>query len=272
MTSAQHIRNLLKVYDQTTPEELADALASYQRYHDLIAEVASQTDVPIRMAAGVFAALSPNNSYVSNLRNCRTLLKVAKEGGMLESFRVNTYNSNKQKAWYMAVDNVDPLALLKGLKTKAFFLNLLDPTDPEPVTVDGHMYWVWMGRKGVVKTRGPGKSDYRPKKVPVAVDHGPDLLEVMANPPRPKAAPTGPSRKENAPPHLAPKMYADIADGIRFVAELRGVIPCQAQAVLWQTWRRLHNVMGSAQRELLAQDVFAAGNHNHAHATKGCGQ
>lgn len=274
MTTAQHIRNLLKVYDWGTPEDRLQACASYERYHDLIAIVAEETGHPLPVAVGVFSALSPNNSYVSNLRNCRTLLLAEKNGKTINDFRVNTYDSSKRKAWAMARDKVDPLKLFKGLKTSAFYLNCLDPTNPHPITVDGHMYWVWMGKKGVVKTRGPGKSDYRPKRLsfePVELTMW--LLDSDRNEPKQKPAPTGPARSEIAPPHLSPKMYEEISDGIRLVAELRDVIGNQAQAVLWQNWRRMHNVMGSAQSEFLAQDVFATGNHQHKHATNGgCGQ
>lgn len=235
MTGAAHIRNLLRIYDWGTQADRAEALASYARYNAMIAEIAGQTSTPLRVAVGVFAALSPNNSYILNLKNCRTLLRAAKEGESIDSFSVNTYGANKRKAWEMATGGVDPLEAFKGRKTRAFFLNIMDPRDPEPVTVDGHIYWVWMGRKGVVKTRGPERAD-------------------------------------TAPPHLGARLYEEIADGVRLAGEMRGVIGCECQAVLWQNWRRMHSVQGSAQMELLARDTFAVGNPHHELARSGCGQ
>lgn len=228
-TSAQHIRNLLRVYDAGTSEERLEAILSYQRYNAMMQSISDATGYSLEIACGVFAALSPNNSYVSNLRNAMHLLKMHKAGKDISEFKVNTYNNNKRKAWLMA-GGTDPMDLFKGLKTKAFFNNILDPSNPDWITVDGHMFWAWQGRKGRVK-----------------------------------------SRTHSEAANVTGKMYREISDGIRLVAEFRNVIPCQAQGVIWQNWRRMHNVMGAQQRELFSSDTLAIGIPMHVLATGGTG-
>lgn len=236
--SAANVRNLLCLFDSATAREIASARASYPRYNTIVTLIAASIGYPTRIACGVFAALSPNNNYLGNLRNTRTLLEAHRDHLPLTGFKVNTYNPNKAKAWAIA-EGADPDIILKGLKTNAFYHNVFDPTDPRHVTVDGHIYWAWSGKRG--RLQGPRKLDKSINHLPVA-------------------------------PTLKPGLYHEIADSVRLVGEARGCIGNEAQAVIWQTYRRVHNIVGAAQLDLLAPDVFAAGiTHNELMAA-GCGR
>jgi len=43
--------------------------------------------------------------------------------------------------------------VIKGRKTFNFFMNLLNPCNPNYVTIDGHMVSVWLGRRILLKSK-----------------------------------------------------------------------------------------------------------------------
>ena len=103
-----------------------------------------------------------------------------------------------------------PLDLIIANKTRNFFMNICDPNDPVPVTVDGHMLNVWRGRReGLVGLRFPRN------------------------------------------------LYEGVAEDIRKVAHEREVLPCQAQGIIWITWRRIHGILTTKQTELWDADMLA---------------
>jgi len=120
--------------------------ASWHRYHYILKHVAKTYGVSLTQAAGTFSALSPNNDYLGNIRDTVTVLRAVRNGHALETVTVSTYHSNKRKAWRLA-QGEDPLSLLRGQKTRNFYLNLIDPLDPVPVTIDGHIYNAWTGER-----------------------------------------------------------------------------------------------------------------------------
>jgi len=196
--------------DEATAHEIATGGAAYSKYQRLAASIAAKTGHTPRIGAAVFAALSPNNDYHGNLRDTHTLLSAAKAGLAVDGFTVSTYGQNKRKAWRIA-HGEDPLDLIVAKKTRNFFLNVDDPSNPVPVTVDGHMYNVWRSkRENLVGLR------------------------------------------------WRIKHYDEIADGIRQVAAECGFVPCQLQAILWITWRRIHGIKTTAQLTFWDEDFSAA--------------
>lgn len=146
-----------EVFKKATPAILEMALPSYQKFHDLTYAIGERTGFSGVVGAAVFAALSPNNDYYGNLRDAHRLLTAAREGMSIEDFKVSTYGQNKRKAWAIA-KGADPYQLIVADKTRNFFLNIVDPLDPVPVTIDGHMYNIWLGeRRILVGLSLPGK-------------------------------------------------------------------------------------------------------------------
>lgn len=144
-------KNVLTVFDQADAMDRSIALESWWKYQRLTSEVAAKYGYPSHIGAAVFAALSPNNSYHGNLRDTDRLLCTVKGGGTLDDFKVSTYGNNKRKAWAIA-HGEDPLEHLRFPKTRSFYLNIKDPHDPDPVTVDGHVYNIWRGRRIPLKS------------------------------------------------------------------------------------------------------------------------
>jgi hypothetical protein len=138
--------NLERILDMANDEDWAIARTAWFRYRTLVGRIAERHGYSVRVGAAVFAALSPNNDYLGNLRDVSRLLSAARNGKRLEEFKVSTYGANKAKAWRIA-HGEDPLDLIVAHKTRNFFLNVYDPTDPTPVTVDGHIFNAWTGKR-----------------------------------------------------------------------------------------------------------------------------
>jgi hypothetical protein len=107
---------------------------------------------------GVYAALSPNNSEESNVKDMMVAAR-AFEAGWWDRLQVHTYGRNKEKAKRI-LDGEDPRVVLSGRKTRSFYENLLNPSEVECVTVDGHMVNVWNGARVPLDFAGITGSEY----------------------------------------------------------------------------------------------------------------
>lgn len=138
--------NLERILDGAVREDIQLAERAWFRYRDIVGAVAVRHGYQVAVGAAVFAALSPNNDYAGNLRDTASLLSAAKTGQAIDSFKVSTYGNNKRKAWRIA-QGERPLDLIVAQKTRNFYLNVIDPLDPVPVTVDGHIFNAWTGER-----------------------------------------------------------------------------------------------------------------------------
>lgn len=142
--------NLHSVFESATPYDRQLAAKSFHNYNQITSAIATKFGFPSYIGAAVFSALSPNNDYLGNVRDTSTLLDAVEQGKTPEQFKVSTYGPNKIKAYRIAKGE-DPLALITAHKTRNFYLNINNPDDPYPVTVDGHMYCAWTGHKQTLK-------------------------------------------------------------------------------------------------------------------------
>lgn len=140
------VDKLRTVLDQALPSDVAAGLDSYRKYNRIMVKLGAHCGTTTKIAAAVFAALSPNNDYHGNLRDAHKLLAAHRKGTPYAEFTVSTYGQNKLKAWRI-VNGEDPLALITANKTRSFFQNISDPEDVVPVTIDGHMLNMWRGRR-----------------------------------------------------------------------------------------------------------------------------
>jgi hypothetical protein len=140
------MQNLIKVFDAADKADIVIAEEAWFKMNRLTRQIAEKHGFPGRIGAAVFAALSPNNDYHGNLRDTDRLLEAAASGIGIDDFKVSTYGNNKRKAWRIAKGE-EPLDLIVFPKTRSFFLNVHNPLDPHPVTVDGHIYNAWHGRR-----------------------------------------------------------------------------------------------------------------------------
>jgi hypothetical protein len=142
---SENILNLNRVFMQADAMEMSEGMSAYQRYHDSMEEFANYYGNTIEGTVGAFVALSPNNSYAQNLRSLASVLKGVNEGVPVENIITSTFPKCRARAFACASGKMNFLQEAKGQKTRAFYQNIVDPTDNHPVTVDGHMYGAWKG-------------------------------------------------------------------------------------------------------------------------------
>jgi hypothetical protein len=130
--------------------DVAEGLLSYQRYHQVMHEIAMYYSASLTSTVAIFCALSPNNDYIGNLRSLVSVLDARSKGWGIEMVQVSTYRHCLQRAWAYG-DGIDFLSDAKGLKIRSFYMNVLRPDDNQYVTVDGHVCAAWQARRLVMK-------------------------------------------------------------------------------------------------------------------------
>jgi len=187
--------NLARVFDQADDIDLTAGRECFSSYHVMMQEMSSVFGYPIESVTAAFVSLSPNTDYLKNLRSVVTLLQGHRRGLPVEGLTVSTYGHCKLRAWQY-INGLDFLSVTKGPKITAFYKSIINPEDPIPVVVDGHMVSAWCYRRMNMKTVASNMFD-----------------------------------------------YGAVAEDIRALAGYRGLIPCQAQGVLWFTWKRINQVV-----------------------------
>lgn len=138
------IGNLTRVVTQIDATDWSEGLTAYPRYRETMQRIGNHYGYSLESTTAAFCALSPNNDYWGNLRSLVTLMRGRNLGAEPEDLVVSTYNQCKFRAWRF-LNGDDFLTVTRGPKTRAFYRNILNPDDTESVTVDGHMYSIWVG-------------------------------------------------------------------------------------------------------------------------------
>lgn len=135
--------NVLAVWERATAEQLSAGLEWYGVAHELALEL-SPNDVA--RGAGVIAALSPNESWERNVI-------LARRAFAQDGLTGGTLGNSVTKA-NAILAGAEPLSVMgKGLKTRSFYVNIVDPLNDEIVTVDRHAYDVALDLKNAENDR-----------------------------------------------------------------------------------------------------------------------
>lgn len=94
----------------------------------------------VNAVAGIYAALSPMNTWATNVANILDVLRHHFHA------RVNTTHINLWKALAIMY-GADPLAVLTSSKVRSFYLGISNPNDTSPIPVDRHLICLALGRK-----------------------------------------------------------------------------------------------------------------------------
>jgi hypothetical protein len=121
----QTVENILTVYRRATPEQVIAGTNWYPEARALALELDPYN---LRRAAGVIAAFSPRMPWWRNIVVATRLFDTGIATGSTKNF-----NATAQAIF----DGADPLELL-GQKTRNFYLNIIDPWNPDPITIDAH--------------------------------------------------------------------------------------------------------------------------------------
>ena len=212
--------NIIATFDIASCNDILAGRQWYSNALKLAVAMGDEFNVHPMTAAGVIAALSPNNRWERNVQDAENVIRAWVAGGAEAALNVKacTYGAMKKKA----VDILEAgdfnvasartiLDILNGRKIKAFFgcIIELDMEDPRlkknevvDVCVDGHAYGIWQGERLSMK----------------------DV------------------------PSIGVKLYATIADEYRKATEAINVrdgqdyTPAEIQAITWVAWRNLHSV------------------------------
>ena len=202
-------RHIAAVLALATQADLAAGIDWYQRAAVLADRLSLAYGCSTAQAAGVIAALSPNNKWRRNCADAENLISAWNMGLDPAVVRVSTFNGNKRKACQaLAMDapTINDLASLlhgkQGRKVEAFFRCITG--DHNAVCVDGHAYAIWAGERiATTKTPSIGKLAYQ------RISHAYRLVAKRS------AAICGES-----------------------------LTPAQVQAVTWVTYRRIYGIEG----------------------------
>ena len=146
-----HEANIRRVFDLADRIDLEEGMKAYRAYQQTMAGLAGRYGCTLEQATAVFVSLSPNNAYLQNLRSAATVLAAHRAGIPKERVITSTYNHCRDRA-FQFLDGADFLSATKGPKIRAFYSNIVNPSDPEPVTIDGHMIGVWFGHPITMKS------------------------------------------------------------------------------------------------------------------------
>jgi hypothetical protein len=202
-------RHIASILGLATQADIAAGLDWYRRAEALADRLSAAYGCSTTQAAGVIAALSPNNKWRRNCVDAENLISAWAMGLDPAVVKVSTYNGNKRKACLvlaMEDPTINDLAYLlhgrQGRKVEAFFRCITG--DHDAVCVDGHAYAIWRGKRiSTLQTPSIGKLAYQ------RIAHAYRLVA---------------------------RRSLDICG--------EALTPAQVQAVTWVTYRRIHGIHG----------------------------
>lgn len=143
-------KNILSVLDRADEIDINEGRIAYFRYNELMQKTAARYNLPLSSIVAAFAALSPNNDYKGNVRSLKTVVEAYQAGNDPKTVRVSTYGHCRDRA-FLYLDGTPFLDHAKGKKIRNFYQNILNPLDPDPVTIDGHAVNIWRNQVQSVK-------------------------------------------------------------------------------------------------------------------------
>ena len=201
---SHNAREIVAKFTLATSQEVQLGCDWYPSAYKIAVRMAGTYGVPTETAAGVIAALSPNNRWERNIVDAEAMLKCYAAGGTRDDMlnvKVCTYGKMKAKAVDILTRDIEIVEILNGKKLIEFYNCITNPRLND-VCIDGHAYSVWFGQRLTMK-------------------------EVPAI-----------GKK------LRSQIKTDYRDATAFINEELGEFfaPADIQAITWVTHKRIHNV------------------------------
>lgn len=134
MTMRPSRRNILRIYDQSTPQEIQEGKNWYWLARVTAIRLAERYMLEsMQHAAGIIAALSPSVAWSINVHDAE-IVCAARQGDELPI--CSTYRQNTIKAIQIR-DGAEPLDILGGDKVRRFYHCIVDPAC-NAVVIDRH--------------------------------------------------------------------------------------------------------------------------------------
>ena len=156
MTYAQlsvNAREIVAKFTLATSQEVQLGVDWYASALNIAGRIASKYHIRVEVAAGVIAALSPNNRWERNIIDAEAIIKCWAAGGTDEDIlavKCCTYTAMRQKALDILTRDIPIVEILNGAKIVEFF-NCITNSALNDVCIDGHAYSVWFGQRLTMK-------------------------------------------------------------------------------------------------------------------------
>lgn len=121
------------ILNQALPIELDQGRIWYQDAHNYAVELSEQFNIRLEIVCGIISSLSPLKEWNLNKRLAKQFLEGKRN--------LHTRLQVRKAEWILEGKDIE--LCLGGLKTINFFRNILDPTDKQWVTIDGHIHWMY---------------------------------------------------------------------------------------------------------------------------------
>lgn len=141
--------------------DLEEGLHAYERYSQVLHQIAGFYGFKYNRVVAAFCALSPNSDYVGNLRSTVSVLAGIKAGIPENKIAVATYHHCRKRAYAYATGAASYLDTVRGPKITNFYHNLMDPKDTRWVTIDGHMVAIWRDDRATMKDSLVRRKEYQ---------------------------------------------------------------------------------------------------------------
>ena len=129
------ISNILDVYNQASPLDIATGLRWYGSAKRECTNLARRNGIKLDQAIGIVAALSPRVNWGRNVIAAQNLIRGINGEG---------FGANKIKA-HKILEGSTPSDILGGEKVRAFYSNISRPSTSQDVTIDRWAIRVTMG-------------------------------------------------------------------------------------------------------------------------------
>lgn len=130
-----HTENIRAVLEAATDQQWIDGMDWYRDASDVATEIAETFGISYAKAGGVIAALSPRNSWGSNISLARHVLTQHQQGQPLTGYLGMGLRKVER---ILAGEPIE--ATLHGVKVRAFFACIVGAGETDEVCVDRHAY------------------------------------------------------------------------------------------------------------------------------------
>ena len=143
----QMIQNIWTALLCATDQEIRDGMDFYPGAYGLckflslaLKNNSYNPDLTVNQLAGIYAALSPLNTWDTNVSN---IIDIVRQG---PNAKVNTPSLNRIKALSILYGR-EPLKVLSGRKVVSFYKAISNPDDSTPIAIDRHLFCLALGLK-----------------------------------------------------------------------------------------------------------------------------
>lgn len=136
LTERKLVNSILRFFNEATPNEIREGLNWYNEAYQYCKELAERFLLPVQVVAGIIAAYSPQTGWLENKRFTLSFLMnpSKRQKSLVQDEKARKIAGlNCENEIYNSLSINDA-----AFKTKAFFLNILNPDIVTSVTIDRH--------------------------------------------------------------------------------------------------------------------------------------